>query len=91
MLSSLACGGSTILMAEPNILQYHLQKELIRHSRPPEDGNHMPKHVGVENLERINKTSTTSLSICWSYCKRQDFVLLDGYLNIILSEISLPG
>jgi hypothetical protein len=30
----------------------------------------MPKHVGVENLERINKTSTTSLSICWSFCKR---------------------
>jgi hypothetical protein len=30
---------------------------------------YMPKHVGVENLERINKTSTSSLSICWSFCK----------------------
>jgi hypothetical protein len=36
----------------------------------PEDGTHMPKHVKVENLERINKKSTTSLSIRWSYCKR---------------------
>jgi hypothetical protein len=25
-----------------------LLEQLIRHSRPPEDGNHMPKHVGVE-------------------------------------------
>jgi hypothetical protein len=30
----------------------------------------MPKHVGVENLERINKKSTTSLSICWYFYKR---------------------
>jgi hypothetical protein len=36
----------------------------------PEDGNHMPKHVGLENLELINKTSTASLSICRSFCKR---------------------
>jgi hypothetical protein len=34
------------------------------------DGNHITKHVEVENLERINKTSTASLSICWSFCKR---------------------
>jgi hypothetical protein len=34
--------------------------QLIRHSRSPEDGNHMPKLVEVE-LERINnKNSTTS-------------------------------
>jgi hypothetical protein len=26
-----------------------------RHSQPPDDCNHMPKHVEVENLERINK------------------------------------
>jgi hypothetical protein len=32
----------------------------------------MPKHVGVENLERINKTPTTSLSICWSFCNLID-------------------
>jgi hypothetical protein len=25
----------------------------------------MPEHVGVENLELINKISTNSLSICW--------------------------
>jgi hypothetical protein len=31
----------------------------------------MPKHVGVDNLERINKkSSTTSLSIFWSFCER---------------------
>jgi hypothetical protein len=35
-----------------------------------QDVNHLPKHVGVENLERINKKSTSSLNICWSYCKR---------------------
>jgi hypothetical protein len=30
----------------------------------------VPKHVGVENLERIGKKSTTTLRICWFYCKR---------------------
>jgi hypothetical protein len=29
----------------------------------------LSKHVGVENLERINKIFTTSLSICLSFCK----------------------
>jgi hypothetical protein len=33
---------------------------LLRHLRPPEDGSHLPKHVGV-NLEYINK-STSSLT-----------------------------
>jgi hypothetical protein len=38
----------------------------IRYSCPPEDGNHMPKHVGVEYIKRINRTSTISLSTFWS-------------------------
>jgi hypothetical protein len=37
---------------------------------PPEDGNHMSKYLGVENLERINKKSSSSFSICWSFYKR---------------------
>jgi hypothetical protein len=32
----------------------------------------MPKHVGVENLERIIKKSTTTLSIRWSFYKRNN-------------------
>jgi hypothetical protein len=30
------------------------------HSRPPEDGNHIQKYVGVELERIINKKSTTS-------------------------------
>jgi hypothetical protein len=30
--------------------------ECIRYPRPPEDGSHLPKHVGV-NLQYINKSN----------------------------------
>jgi hypothetical protein len=43
----------------------------------------MPKHIGVEtNLERINKTSTASLSICGSFCKQ---TLHLGYENLYIN------
>jgi hypothetical protein len=44
----------------------------------------MPKHVGLENFERINKTSTTSLSICWYFCKRY-YKILGSTIKLILS------
>jgi hypothetical protein len=48
----------------------------------------MPKHVGVENLERINKTSTTSLNIYWSFCKRY-YKMLGSTIKIKLIVTSL--
>jgi hypothetical protein len=40
----------------------HVKWQLIRHSRPPEDGNHMPQHVGVDS-ERINSKNSTTLLV----------------------------
>jgi hypothetical protein len=64
----------------------------MRHSRPPEDGNHMAKHVGVEKiwnvlikthyfLERLLVFLQTEQQQCWDrlgYAKFQQNRTIDA-------------
>jgi hypothetical protein len=44
----------------------------------------VPKHVEVKHLERINETATTSLRICWSFCKRYYKMLSSTIKNFLV-------
>jgi hypothetical protein len=46
----------------------------------------MPKYVGVKKLERINETSTTSLSIWWYLCKRY-YRMLSSTVKIMYASL----
>jgi hypothetical protein len=71
MLSSLASCGGIILIVGPQL-------------RHPEDGNHLPKHVGV-NLEYMNKSTcfwTHLLVILQRYYKMLGPTIKIGYNKI---------
>jgi hypothetical protein len=53
MLSDKAMNGRA-LPTHILLIMFHsaLLEQLIRHLRPPEDGNHLPKHVGIESGTR---------------------------------------
>jgi hypothetical protein len=60
--------GRWCLIRHSSLLEW-----LIRHQRPHEDGNHLPKHVGV-NLEYSNR-STSSLTHLLVILQRYDKML----------------
>jgi hypothetical protein len=48
-------GGRECLISHTAHNTEHCFSSLLGTHDPFEDGNHMPKHIGVENLERMNK------------------------------------